>query len=416
MQYATSTARVFRRRMVNHLQTAHLQIVMRCALALALLAAPGAVRAQITPLPHTGGAPGSFFGTAVAIDGDLALVGASGEYTCAENGGAVYVFERSGGAWRRTARLVPGDCRANAFFGRSLALSGDRALIGAVTEFFATAASNAAYVFEREPDGAWQETARLTVDPQRAGGAFATSVALDGDRALVTTLYEDAAPEASVRRRGAAYIFERTAEGDWQQAARLFGRARGAGAFGSACALNGGRAVVTASARTSDGRSAAYVFERLPGGAWHEAAYLPGLRGAFVDADLEGERLVVGESRRGANRSGAVALYTRRAGGDWEQTATLRPHAPYALGAFGSAVSLGGGRLLVTGYDEQLGLDINIARVVYVFAYDDAAGRWRQQQVIDIGEVDFATALDHDGGTALIGHAPAGAAFTVGLL
>ncbi len=380
------------------------------ALLIALAGWAGAARAQITRLPAPDLPAESFFGAAVAIDGARLLVGAPGERTCGPNGGAVYVYVRSeDGTWRLAHRLAPSDCRPNAFFGRSLDLSGTRALVGAVTEFFATEASNAAYVFERDSlardsAGTWREAARLTVDPQRGEGIFAASVALDGRRALVTAQGEAPAGRRESQRRGAAYLFERSAEGTWHEVAHLVGRARGAGAFGSGGALESDRFAVAASARAAHRPAAVYVFERTPEGTWHEAAYLDDLRGAFIDVALEGGRLLVGASGRA--EGGAASLYARQPGGTWARAAMLEPHVPYAPGVFGTAVSLSGDRALVTGYDEQLGLDINIDRVVYVFAYDAEAGTWRQQQIIDIGAVDFAAAMGHDGRTAAISNTP----------
>ena len=113
------------------------------------------LRAQIVKLPHPDTTAGNFFGNATALDGDRALVGASGEDVCGENSGAAYVFERDAEAdvWRNVAQLVPSDCRQERFFGRSVSLSGDRALVAASGEFFRTEASNAAYVFERDSTG-----------------------------------------------------------------------------------------------------------------------------------------------------------------------------------------------------------------------------------------------------------------------
>jgi hypothetical protein len=70
-------------------------------------------------------------------------------------------------------------------------------------------------------------------------------------------------------------------------------------------------------------------------------------------------------------------------------------------------VSLYGDRALVTGYDEQLGQDFNIDRVVYVFKRDPTDNTWMQQQIIDIGEVDFGAALDQNAAFGLISTVPA---------
>jgi hypothetical protein len=431
------------------------------------LAAVGAAQGQIRPLPLPDTASSSF-GVAVALSGvdhdsgeeapRRALVGASGENICGENSGAAYIYEKTGrGAWKKTAHLAPSDCEANAFFGRSLALSGDRALVGASKAFFADERPNVAYVFERDAaTGQWTETARLTVDPKRTEGAFAASVALDGPRALVTargalpanaSFTNAASRKASARqasaermssssaartaqaRGGAAYVFERDPQtGRWRRTARLTPRGADPGrAFGGAVALDGRRLAVTASPYAADRTGAVYVFERRRGRSadranarWEQAARLTGFDDFSIPVALDGDRLLVGESRAGDDRSGAATLYRRTAGGPWKRQERLRPRTPYRNGAFGTAVSLSGERALVTGYDEQLGLDFNIDRVVYVFQRlgDGPDARWRQQHILDVGDVSFGTAVDHGGDRALVGHVPErgpGAAYVIGL-
>lgn len=374
------------------------------AALLCILVMPGLVvptaQAQIFELPQPAAGRHPSFGETVAIEGRRVLVGAPGEATCGPNAGAVYVFERGRDvrAWREAARLVPQDCREGAFFGRSIALSGDRVLVGASDEFFAEERSNVAVVFERAPDGAWRETAQLKVDPEQDGGPFATAVALDGARALVTTQGDPDAP----RRKGAAYIFERSADGRWRQTARLrgVGGAR-RGIFGGAAALRGDRAIVTASTYLARKPGSAYLYEHRGGDSWQQVARFDGLDDFFIPVAIDEQRVLIGESRAGTSGEGGATLYAPGGDGRWHAATALRPHTPYELGGFGTAVSLGGDRALVTGYDEQLGFDFNIDRVVYVFARD-ARGRWRQRQIIDIGEVGFGAALDHDGDWAVI--------------
>ncbi|MDX1548841.1 MAG: hypothetical protein R3247_17715 [Rhodothermales bacterium] len=388
--------------------------------ALLLLAAARPAHAQIDKLPHPDTTAGNFFGVAVAIDGDRALVGASSEDACGPNSGAAYLFERDPATdlWHPAGRLQPAVCKPGEFFGRSVALSGDRALVAAAGEFFASATSNAAYVFERDPDtGEWAQAARLKGDPDAQEGAFAASVALDGDRALITT-WGDPSDGAF---NGAAYVFERDPDtGEWNEAARFSGsQGPRAGVFGGPADLDGDRAVVAASTYFRQKPGSVYVFERDPAtGEWNEAARFGGIDDFFISLDLEGDRLLVGESKQGRQDTGAATVYTRAEDGAWARTATLEPPLPYDHGAFGSVVSLDGDRALVVGYDEQLRLDFNIDRVVYVFEYDPAAAAWEQRHIVDIGEWAFGTALDLHGRRALVGRASEnapGAAYVVRL-
>lgn len=376
-------------------------------LATLLLLGGRPVAAQIYKLPFAD-TTASNFGSSAAIDGDRALIGASGEDICGERSGTAYVYERDDvtDEWRNVAELRPSICAPGAFFGRAVALSGDRALVATSGEFNSTRMTDAAFLFERvDSSGRWVEVARFTRESDVLEGSFATSVALDGDRALVTTSGDTGHGQYG----GAAYVYERDSEsGTWKEAARLTGSGgTRAGIFGGSAALSGNYAAVAAPRYETGRPGSVYVFERDPeSGSWKEAARLGDIDDFFISLDLDGDRLLVGESKAGRNKSGRALLFTRDVEGHWRRSATLRPETPYAYGAFGTTVSLKGDYALVAGYDEQLGLNFNVDRVVYVFRRDPYTDRWSQYRILDIGEVAFGSALDYDAGRALIGNTP----------
>ncbi|MEM1042984.1 MAG: hypothetical protein AAGI91_10180 [Bacteroidota bacterium] len=377
---------------------------------------------QIRTIAHADTTVGNHFGAAVALDAERgrAVIGATGEARCGANAGAAYVFERdAAGALAEAARLEPADCASGDLFGRAVALSGDRALVAAGGEFVDPGRPNRAYLFERDASGAWQQAATLTAEPGHNEGVFAAAIDLEGDRALVTT----AGDPAQRAYGGAAYVFERNASGAWQQTARLVGSAgTRAGIFGSHARLDGDRALVTASPYDNEGTGSVYIFERdgtaSGRGAWRETARIGSVRGFTVRADLDGDRLLVGHSAAGPDRSGRTLFYHRTNDGAWRRVSTLVPSTSCEDCSFGEAVSLDGDRALVVGYGEQIGLGYNVDRVVYSFAYTPEAG-WVQQQVMDLGRWAFGAALDQAGRTAIIGQASdaqPGVAYLVELL
>lgn len=362
--------------------------------------ARGQIRALAPPEPEAG----DYFGAAVALGGDRALVGATGDGACGPNAGAAYVFEPdSTGALAVAARLAPDDCAPGDFFGRAVALSGDYALVASGGEVIDPHRPNAAYLFARDSTG-WHEAAAFSGE-----GAFAAAIALDGDRAVVTAAHDPPG--------GLAFVYEPDAEGRWREVARLTADA-GTARFGTHADLDGDRALITASPVNERGTGAVFVFERTADGRWREAARLGGVRSPAVHAALDGDRLLVGEPGAGPERSGEAAFYHRSRAGRWRRVATLVPSVPYRDGGFGRAVTLDGGRALVVGYSEQIGRETNIDRVVYAFAYTPEAG-WVQRQVFDVGAWAFGAAVTHAGRRALVGHtsddAP-GAAYLVDLL
>ena len=93
------------------------------------------------------------FGSSVALDGDTAFIGAPSEDDSGTtNNGAAYVFTRVGGIWTEQAKLLASDKADQGWFGRAVALDGDTAVIGAE--------NGAAYVFTRV-GGIWTEQAKL---------------------------------------------------------------------------------------------------------------------------------------------------------------------------------------------------------------------------------------------------------------
>jgi hypothetical protein len=152
-----------------------------------------------------------WFGRAVAADGDVLVVGAAGDDGGA---GAAYVYRRDGDAWNYAQRLTASEATPYDRFGTSLAMDGDRIVIGAPTHPGEESNSGEAYVFE--PDGGqWVERARLAPNDVRTGDEFGHLVAVSGDRIAVAAVSGDIFGRAP----GSVYLFERDGDG-WAQVER----------------------------------------------------------------------------------------------------------------------------------------------------------------------------------------------------
>jgi hypothetical protein len=195
------------------------------------------------------------FGSAVAISGNMALVGAPHDSTLASLGGAVYVFTFDGTAWTQQAKLFASDTELDTIFGLSISLSGDTALIGSAAE--------AVYVFTF--DGTlWSEQAKLTASDGADDDNFGTSVSLSENRALVGA--------TSNGLGGAAYIFSFDGT-SWSEEAKLTGLdTRDGDNFGSSVSLSGDLALIGAPDRDTS-RGAAYIFT-FNGTSWNQQTKL----------------------------------------------------------------------------------------------------------------------------------------------
>ncbi len=314
---------------------------------------------QQAVLTVSSGSAGDRFGWAVALDGDTALVGAPGrEVDGNADEGVAYVFTRSGTNWRRAAVLTAQDGAAADAFGTSVALSGDAAIVGSHGhDVGAVADQGAAYVYVRTFEG-WLPEAELTAADGIAGDGFGYSVALSGDTALVGMTLPENAVVKDPAKTGAAYVFVRS--GNWQQQAKLRpSDDAGHDGFGAAVALSGDTAVIGApyhSGATSAEElgGAAYVFTRS-GGVWTQqgdALFQGRERDASgLSVAVDGNTIVAGTF--GKTYGSSAKAYVRSAG-NWSEDGYL----------FRSG---GGGELV-------LALGSDTALVGYPSLYDQSSG------------------------------------------
>jgi hypothetical protein len=140
------------------------------------------------------------FGDALAIDDATLFVGAPRADDVPFVSGTLYVFQRQGGSWSQTQRLLSSDLEPANYFGESIALDEDRALVGARGKATSTGAG-AVYVFERAADGSWAESQRVD-GIAGVPGTFGVSLDLDADRAVATQ------SDLSMREPGIGVVLE----------------------------------------------------------------------------------------------------------------------------------------------------------------------------------------------------------------
>lgn len=308
---------------------------------------------EVDKLKAADGSADDRFGGAVGISGDTVVVGAHTESSAGSSAGAAYVFARNLGgaeAWGQVRKLSASDAAAGDRFGEAVAIAGDLVVVGAPYDAGAGSGTGAVYLFARNQGGsdAWGELKKLTASDATGSAFFGQAVAVSGDYVLV------GAPQASVggALQGAAYLFVRNLGGAdaWGEAWKLVAADGAAGDFfGASVALAGDTALVGAKsdADAGSGSGSAYVFSRNMGGAnaWGQVRKLTASDagadhqfGARV-ALIEGTALV-GAPRASANL-GAAYLFDRNSGGAdlWGEVAKLSPTGGVAWEYFGQAVA-----------------------------------------------------------------------------
>ena len=195
----------------------------------------------------------SGFGQSVDIAGDRIIVGALWDFENGPYSGAAYVFRFNGATWIRETKLLAEDGERDAYFGRSVAIDGDQALVGAPDS-----GDGAAYVFRFDRrSGQWRQERKLI--PPEGFVWFGRQVALNGELAAIRSRsHYDRDPDVD-----SVFVYWRA---DWAPVATL--RAEGGisrDGFGSDVALAGETLVVGAFNEAVDGRrsGAAHVFHDI---------------------------------------------------------------------------------------------------------------------------------------------------------
>jgi len=209
-----------------------------------------------TKLTSSDPAAGDRFGESVAISGNTALVGAYRDDDKGTNSGSAYLFDVTTG--NQIAKLTASDTDAGDFFGSSVALSGNTALVGAFLDDDGGNRSGSAYLFDVTTGN---QIAKLTASDADAGDSFGWSVAISGNTALVGAFGDG----GEGNRSGSAYLFD-VATGN--QIAKL--NASDAAAhdfFGRSVAISGNTALVGAYGNDDGGdeSGSAYLFDVTTG-------------------------------------------------------------------------------------------------------------------------------------------------------
>jgi hypothetical protein len=312
--------------------------------------------------------------------------------------------KKIGGPFFQTAKLLASDGKAYDHFGSSIALDGDVLVASSVPNDEFGEHAGAIYVFSSIGPGTWTEQAKIGPSDAAAGDYFGSHIDIDGDTIIVHSPFND---NDNGDNAGAAYVFVSNSPQSWIEQAKLtpddgfhgdrFGRP----------ALSGNIAVLGASwdSVVASYSGSAYVFSRDAAGRWTQETQLLPLdgveRGYFGKSTaIDVNTAVVGS--RHDYEGGGVYVYERDESSNWTHTTKLVPGAFQADFGFGSNVALDGQTLLVSAPHEDFG------GAVYVYE-KDATGIWSQQARLSPSDErtggwrgGFGPA-DLDGDTAVIG-------------
>jgi hypothetical protein len=276
------------------------------------------------------GAADDEFGLSVSLDGDVAIVGALNDDVAGKtDAGSASIFRRGASGWAFEATVIASDGQANDEFGRSVAIRGDVAIVGAWTSGLFD--QGAAYVFRRQSNGTWLQTQKLTPPGSASGDQFGTAIAFDGVRVIIGAWGDEDGPATN---SGSASVFRSTEGGPFIFEAKLIGADVVSGdELGRGVAIDDTLAVVGSWPFFGNGIGKAYVFRRN-GTTWTQEAKLLAPDGATDDyfgfsvacaRSGDRERIACGawaDDVAGMTNQGSVWIFERDDLG-WSATAQL---------------------------------------------------------------------------------------------
>ncbi|MCB0823091.1 MAG: T9SS type A sorting domain-containing protein [Bacteroidales bacterium] len=345
-----------------------------------------------------------FFGEAVAIDGDYAIVGS--KYQDSDEG-AAYIFKvNDEGVFEQTAILEAPDPYAGSYFGHSVAIYNKTAVVGAPLEAYDATGTNymteagAIYIFTRGDGEEWSFWQKIVPADRDYLAQFGYSVALHGEHMVVSARSEkkDENGLNPITEAGAAYTLIR--DGDlWVINQKIVASDRAEQDwFGEDLAIYGNTIVIgvpwededASGGNTLDRSGSAYVFSFNTDDVWVEYQKI-----VLEDREkwdqfgfsvsIWDEQIAIGanfKDKPGAVNiidAGSVYMYELN-GSIWEQVDQLYSEDAYYFDEFGYSVSLNGNHLLVGAYSSddygQGTQEIFNAGAAYYF--QNSKGSWSQ--------------------------------------
>jgi len=334
------------------------------------------------------------FGSAVAVHGDTAVIGAPLDDIGANvDQGSAYVFVRQGSTWALQVKMTAFDGAAGDGFGSSVAVYGDRVVVGAPRDDVGSNVNQGSvYVLGRDAGG-WYFATKITEGSGSASDYFGTSVALTADALAVGVPYDDYFLQFEIDI-GSVQVFVPGAGpfDPWTRQRRLvadatFNADQGA-LLGASVAFSGDSLIAGAPydgyGGTGEQRGAAFVFVRS-GTTWTTQAKLLGTASS-PDANfgqavaLYGDTAVVGAPADAVGADillGSAYVFTR-SGTTWAPGVRLLPSDPELELRFGDAVAVSEDTVVVGARVDDIGAN-PYQGSAYVFQRS-VGGTWLQRQ------------------------------------
>ncbi len=332
-------------------------------------------------------ARGDGFGYSVSISGQYAIVGAievgdANNTDALDTTGSAYIFKLdSTGSWNQIQKIVATDGNAKDYFGHSVSISGNHAIVGSSGD---DGNRGAAYIFKIDTTGKWNQMKKIVASDGTKQSFFGTSVSISNRYVLVGAL----------SNKGSAYFFERNFQDKWNQVQKVVPTSPISSTigFGRSVSLSGQYAVIGADGEGPTGSyavGAAYIFKR--NGQWDQVQRIVASdKAKFAyfghSVSISDKSIIVGAPK--SNKKGSAYLFERNPQNKWVQKQKII--ASDKNTEFGGAVSLSGERAIVGTRYYTSGF-----KNAYLFERD-TKGKWNQTQKLVTSDFSYAVAISGD--------------------
>jgi len=345
-----------------------------------------------------------YFGSAVAVSGDYAIIGACYDDENGENSGSAYIFHNNGETWEQYQKITASDGQTNDFFAITVTISGDYAFVNSL---WGNNYAGKVYVFYNDA-GTWTETSILIASDGEAEDFFGTSMSISGDYAIIGAYGNDDSGSES----GSAYIFYND-EGIWTETTKLTAfDGNENDRFGISVGIYDDYAIIGAdgSANNSGTNSGtAYIFYNNLGN-WEQTQQIESLDAVLGDqfgtsVSMSGEYAAIGADYKSDDGTWSGAAYVfHDNSGIWEQNTKLTASDAGTQKHFGNSIEIAGD-ILIVGSNGNIAFTPYIAGSAYMFK--KILGSWQETAILQASDIanedQFAYVVDFSDDFAFVG-------------
>ncbi|MES2773155.1 MAG: hypothetical protein V4722_03170 [Bacteroidota bacterium] len=349
------------------------------------------------PVRDSNMAVGDYFGLCNSMSGNYAIIGASGK-TVGVNAsqGAAYIYFFNGTTWEQLQTLTASDGAANDFFGVSVSINGNFAIVGARGKTVGGNVSQGKVYFFVNNGSSWVQLGTgLTASDGTANDYLGFSVSISGNYAIAGAYNKTVSGHTN---RGKAYIYNYNGS-TWAQVGTGITASDGAvnDCFGFSVSISGNNAIVGAYGKdvgVYDAQGKAYIFTNL-GGTWTQVGtgFTNNDGAAYdvfgYDVSIKSNYAIIGARNKASysyTSQGAAYIYMYN-GSNWVQVQKLTANDGAVEDFYGTRVAITGKYVIVGAARKMIGSKYQQGAA---YIYQNINGMWRHvQKVTDPAGSDF---------------------------